>query len=267
MERSAPPPPTEAEDLGVFAPYPGYARFLEWFKEHEDIENEQRVATGDLSTQDPELRAVRDAVAELMPGFDRLRILRKPTPVMVVTKNGLEFRLDQLSDGERNLIAMTGDLARRLVAAHGPKAEPRQAEGIVLIDEVDQHLHPAWQRKVLPALQRAFPKVQFIVTTHSPQVLSSVAASSIVLLHDFEAHALTEATRGRDTNAILRDVFGVPERPEEQVQEIAEITRLIDSLELDEARGRLTRLAVTLSEHDDAVLSLRTRLDFAEAGL
>lgn len=256
-----------SDDRGVAATRPGYERFVEWFKEHEDVENERRVAARDFNVHDPQLQAVREAVAALMPGFENLRIQRDPAPAMVVQKDGVELRLDQLSDGERNLIAMTGDLARRMVIANPASETPRETEGVILIDEVEQHLHPAWQRRVLPALQRAFPNAQLIATTHSPQVLSSVPATSIVLLDGFAAHPVSGATAGRDSNAILREVFGVPERPQEEVVEIGAIDALIEGERFEEARARLAKLAVMLTERDDAVLGLRTRLDFAEAGL
>jgi ABC-type cobalamin/Fe3+-siderophores transport system ATPase subunit len=256
-----------SDDHGVAATHPGYERFVEWFKEHEDVENERRVAARDFNVHDPQLQAVREAVAALMPGFENLRIQRDPAPAMVVQKDGVELRLDQLSDGERNLIAMTGDLARRMVIANPASETPRETEGVILIDEVEQHLHPAWQRRVLPALQRAFPNAQLIATTHSPQVLSSVPATSIVLLDGFAAHPVSGATAGRDSNAILREVFGVPERPQEEVLEIGAIDALIEGERFEEARARLAKLAVMLTERDDAVLGLRTRLDFAEAGL
>ncbi len=253
------------EDAGTVSSRVGYARFIEWFKEREDVENERRVAVRDFNVQDPQLRAVREAVAALMPGFENLRIQRDPAPAMVVTKDGVELRLDQLSDGERNLVALAGDLARRMVIADPSSEAPRETEGVILIDEVEQHLHPAWQRRVIPALRRAFPRAQLIVTTHSPQVLSSVPASSIVLLDSFSALPVTAATEGRDTNAILREVFGVPERPQPQLDEVRAIRALIDDDRLDEARARLDELAAALSEADHDVVALRMRMHVAEA--
>ncbi len=260
--------PDLEEDFGTCTEHAGYERFIEWFKEREDVENARRVAARDLDLQDPQLRAVREAIAALMPGFDNLRIEREVTPpAMVVTKGEVELRVDQLSDGERNLIAMAGDLARRMVIAAPASEAPRELEGVILIDEIEQHLHPGLQREVLPAMRRAFPNAQFIVTTHSPQVLSSVPASAIVVLDGFAAHPLTAPTLGRDTNAILEEVFGVSERPGDSLREVREIAELIHSEKLEEARARLAVLAAMLSEHDDAVLHLRTKLDFAEAGL
>jgi predicted ATP-binding protein involved in virulence len=181
-------------------------------------------------------------------------------------KAGIELSFAQLSDGERNLALMVGDLVRRVCVVLGV-ADPSTAEFVVLVDEIEQHLHPAWQRQVLPALQRVFTQAQLIVTTHSPQVVSSVDASSVFVLHNGEVLPVASPTEGRDTNAILRSVFGVPERPSEVQNTVDDIAKLIDRGELEEAKRALHALTSRLSEDDDAVRRLRTRLDFAEVDL
>ena len=129
---------------------------------------------------------------------------------MVVKKSEQTLYFDQLSDGEKCLLAMTGDIARRLAMANPYADNPLQGGGVVLIDEIELHLHPGWQRRVVPALERTFPNVQFILTTHSPQVLSSVAREQIVLLSGFQAVSRLPYTEGRDSNAILSELMGVP---------------------------------------------------------
>jgi predicted ATP-binding protein involved in virulence len=87
----------------------------------------------------------------------------------------------QLSDGIRNSIALVADIAYRAVQLNphlGARAV-KETTGVVLIDEVDMHLHPSWQQVVLANLREAFPRIQFIVTTHSPQVLSTVRSENI----------------------------------------------------------------------------------------
>jgi predicted ATP-binding protein involved in virulence len=257
-----------AEDFGYIETRPGYHRFVEWFKEREDKENARRVASRNLDLEDPELAAVRRAVAALVPELQGLRMDRESTPATMVAQKGSEtLRLDQLSDGERNLVALVGEFARRLVVTHPGVDDPLCAEVIVLLDEVEQHLHPAWQRRVLPSLRQAFPRTQWIVTTHSPHVVSSVDAAAVVLLEGGGARRANQRTAGRDANAILREVFGVPERPERDSEEVRAILRLIDDAQLEQAKERLETLAGRLSEADEAVVMLRTRLDFAEAGL
>jgi len=256
----------EIDDTSVELFWPGFARFVRWFKDREDIENEQRVAQGDLGLQDPQLKAVRDAVAGLMPGFSRLRIQRSPRPVMVITKGDTQFRLDQLSDGERNLIALTGELARRMAVASPKSDDPRQLEGVVLIDEIEQHIHPGLQREILPRLRRAFPRIQFIVSTHSPQVLSTAPRDAIVAVDNFAARRLAQGAEGRDSNAILSEIFQVTRRPAEQLAQIEETRRLIDQGQLARALEQLDTLAELVSENDEDVLALRMRLFVASAG-
>ena len=91
----------------------------------------------------------------------------------------------QMSDGIRNTIALVADIAWRCVQlnAHLGDAAVRDTEGIVLIDEVDMHLHPEWQQLIVGSLREAFPRIQFIVTTHSPQVLTTVDAESVRIIH------------------------------------------------------------------------------------
>jgi predicted ATP-binding protein involved in virulence len=186
--------------------------FFEWFRDREDAENEQRLRAS-KSYRDPQLQAVRAAVARLVPGLERLRVERSPLR-MLVTKEGKDVAVDQLSDGEKCMLAMVADLARRLALAN-PKADPLKGEGIVLIDEVELHLHPAWQRTVVADLRRAFPNCQLILSTHSPQVLGDVKPESIFLLRRAGKRvevAHPAASFGRDSNQILEELMRVPER-------------------------------------------------------
>lgn len=77
----------------------------------------------------------------------------------------------QLSDGEKCTLALFGDIARRLAIANPSLDDPLQGDGVVLIDELELHMHTSWQRKVISMLKKTFPNIQFIITTHSPQIL------------------------------------------------------------------------------------------------
>jgi predicted ATP-binding protein involved in virulence len=135
-----------------------------------------------------------------------------------VEKQGQELIVNQLSDGEKCLLAMVGDLARRLAIANPSLENPLQGEGVVLIDEIELHLHPKWQREIIPALTRTFPNCQFIATTHSPQVISEVKPNGIYILEATSEGVVArrpESSYGRDSNRILEDLMGVPARPQE----------------------------------------------------
>jgi predicted ATP-binding protein involved in virulence len=216
--------------------------FFEWFREREDLENELRLRNQDFT--DPVLDAVRRAVAALMPGFRELRVQRQPLG-MRVTKDGVDLDVGQLSDGEKCLLAMVADIARRLALANPKATDPCQETAVVMIDEIELHLHPGWQRKVVPGLVAAFPKCQFVLTTHSPQVLGSVRPEDVWLLDKVEGRSVLRrphATFGRESNEILLEVMGTPARPEEIRQRLDAMFRCIDAGELAEARRLRTEL-------------------------
>jgi len=212
------------------------SQFINWFRRREDYENEKRLDRAEF--RDTQLQAVRRVVEELLPGFSDLRIRRQPMR-MVIRKGRAELELRHLSDGERYLLTLGADIARRLALANPMAEDPRLCSAIILIDEIETHLHPSWQRRVIPALAHAFPNCQFIVATHSPQVLSNVRPECIYLLtqEDGELRALRpDASFGRDSNRILEDIMGVDERPSEIKQKLSDYFYLIDQGKMDEAR-------------------------------
>jgi predicted ATP-binding protein involved in virulence len=224
--------------------------FFEWFRGREDLENELRLK--DPTYRDKLLAAVRAAIEALVPGFSDLRVTRAPLR-MLVTKQGADVEVNQLSDGEKCLLAMTADLARRLALANPAAAAPLHERAIVLIDEIDLHLHPAWQRTVLAALLRTFPGCQFLVSTHSPQVLSEVPAGAVRLL---QKHGTTleisppAASFGRDSNRILEDLMGVEERPASIKSLLNELFQLIDRGDLSTAREKRREIAERIGEDE-----------------
>jgi predicted ATP-binding protein involved in virulence len=183
---------------------------------------------------------------------------------MIVQKGDTTLEIDQLSDGEKNLLALAGDLGRRLAQANPSLEDPLSAEAVVMIDEIELHLHPGWQRMVVERLRETFPHCQFILTTHSPQVLSQIPAESVILLDRFQRVELPAGTLGRDSNSILSEIMGVPERPQATAERIHEIARMIDEEELLQARVALDELARQLGEHDSEVVRLRSLIEFLE---
>ena len=240
-----------------------FRSLFQWFKAREDAENELKVSRQDLTLEDPQLAAVRRAVSGMLPGFAGLRVQRDPLH-LVIRKGDDTLVIDQLSDGEKLLLALAADLAHRLAIAYADHGDPLQGEAIVWIDEIELHLHPAWQRRVLASLRRTFPNCQLIVTTHSPQVLSEVPNEAVVLVENFQFVRPGAPTAGRDSNAILSEVMGTPERPATQLGVIRAISTLIDEGRNAEARVKLDALAQEISEQDREVVGLRSMLHFLE---
>ena len=139
----------------------------------EDIENQAKVRNNNMGYEDRSLKVVKKAMLAMLDGFEDIHIERKSLS-MKVTKNGRNFKINQLSDGEKCTISLFGDLARRMALANPGRENPLEGTGVVLIDELELHMHTSWQRKVLGVLKETFPNIQFIITTHSPQILGEL---------------------------------------------------------------------------------------------
>lgn len=150
-----------------------------------------------------------------------------------------------LSDGIRSMLTLVADIAFRIVKLNpnlGPFAVT-QTTGIVLIDEIDMHLHPSWQQTVLGSLREAFPRIQFIVTTHSPQVVTSVPTESIRILSENGVSAAPAGTEGAESSRALKQVFSVETRPpnNDATKELLRYLALVDKGEWDSPDARTLR--------------------------
>jgi len=216
-----------------------FKRFFIWFRNREDAENEQRVDSPQF--RDRGLEAVRNAVAAFTD-FRDLRIRRKPLLRMTVVKQGMELNVAQLSDGERNMLALVGDLARRLSVLNPSLPNPNQGRGVVLIDEIDLHLHPRWQRTVVTSLERTFTNCQFVVSTHSPQVLGELVTESIVLLRDGALVGHPQASFGLNSSQVLEEIMDASSRSADVKRQLDSLFSLLERGDLDSARQLISIL-------------------------
>lgn len=224
--------------LDALAPSSSFKTFVSWY---EQLALEARSSTGRfarLPARPEQLLAAVQKAAEtvLAPsGWSRLDWDFDEEVLMVAHTSGRRLPVSFLSDGVRTMLALVADVAHRC-ARLNPQFGEQAAErtpGIILIDEVDMHLHPSWQQQCVRLLQRAFPHLQLVLTTHSPQVLSTVAAESIRILSVGEdgIGAVTEPreqTRGVEAGDVLEGVMGVDEAPDvEELRLVREYERLI----------------------------------------
>jgi AAA15 family ATPase/GTPase len=177
------------------------------------------------------------------------------------SKDGQRFEFSQLSSGEKMMLSLVVDIARRLAIANPSLDNKLEGEGIVLIDEIDLHLHPQWQRKLLPALTHTFPNIQFIVTTHSPQVLSHLSRESVFLLEDNKISDREIYTEGRDSNSILQDAFHLPKYEKEYENKLREIYHLIDNDDGKNAQELLEKLKEKRGDNDLEVMRMQSYID------
>lgn len=144
-----------------------------WFYTKENEEHRLQKEKRSFDVTLPELDAVRSAICSVFEDINEPRIKLNPLR-FVVNKKDEELELEQLSDGYKTLLALVMDLAMRMAVANPSHSDPLTVPAFVMIDEVDLHLHPTWQYRVLNDLLRTFPNTQFVVTTHSPFIAESI---------------------------------------------------------------------------------------------
>lgn len=238
-----------------------FRTFFEWFRNREDLENEIKVREN-YDYQDKQLTAVKKAILSFFDGFTDIRVHRNPL-AMMVTKDYVRLNIKQLSDGEKCALAMIGDLARRIAIANPSLDEPLLGNGIVLIDEIELHMHPTWQRKIIPTLRKTFPNIQFIFTTHSPQILSQIDEEMKVFssINDIEKHSIIftehQPLNGWDVNDILGNFMNTPEINIDTGALIESIYDAIDLKEFDRADRLIEELENKTNSKNKNVIELK----------
>lgn len=210
-------------------------------------------------------RLVRTAITQMVEGATDLRYSPQREEVVVVFKNNEVYPLDYLSDGQRTTLTLVGDLATRMARLNPHLGESALDEtpGVVLIDELDLHLHPTWQRHIVQDLRRTFPQVQFITTTHSPQIISEVEPSALMHLkrtpQGIRVHRSQQAY-GLDSNWILESLMDTPERPPDAKAQIKRVENALHAGDLETARQQLEELRDLLHGDDPDVVRLEASI-------
>lgn len=238
-----------------------FKRFFIWFRNLEDQENEFR--RDDPLHRKPELEAVREAIASLT-GFSELRVRRNPLR-MTLCKAGQELNVQQLSDGERTLLALVGDMARRLSMLNRVPSK-RQGPGVVLIDEIDLHLHPRWQRDVVAKLEGAFPQCQFILTTHSPQVLGELPPEAVKVLGDGQLRPAPGRTLGLSSSEVLEEIMEGPSRNTVVAQALRTLEHAMEDGDYPQAHRHLAALRSQVGDIPE-VLRLEEQLAWLDPAM
>ncbi len=229
-------------------PINGDNDLLEWIKFETTRQDKQRLKNRNFDYEEKNLKIVSDVVIRFLNEFSdnsfsslHLETIELPKQnifdfrtedILIIEKDKNRINIDYLSSGEKLLLQLLADISRRLTLANPSLENPLKGNGIILIDEIDLHLHPKWQRNILPALTKTFPNVQFIVTTHSPQIVSSVPNESIFVLRDNQLINNDFYSEGRDANAILQDVFGIEKRPKEFSNKLVNFYQLLENPEV-----------------------------------
>lgn len=223
-------------------------------------------------TPTPELIAVKSAIVQCfqgITGFDDVDVqfnLDTHELDILYRNEGSErerYPMKELSDGYKNTLSMVADIAYRMAVLNPWLLDQVLSEttGIVLIDEIDLHLHPQWQQRIIGDLRTIFPKVQFIVSTHAPLVINSVKKENLLILTDQQASEPQNEIFGRDANAILNSIMGVNERPDKIKQMFQTVYDAIDEQRYDDAAATLRQIEDKIGSADPELTSAQISLE------
>lgn len=229
---------------GALDPDSRFRAAFEWFNAMEDEERRQQQSKRDFDYKHPDLQVVRTAIERMLDGFHNPRTETRPLRFVIdrqMSKGKKRtLRISELSDGYRVVLGLTMDLARRMAEANGHigagdlEKNPLDLPAIALIDEVDLHLHPRWQQRIVTDLMRTFTATQFILTTHSPQVLSTVKRENIrVIGLDADGNPIAKpplaSTYGEPSGDLMHSVMFVdPQPPVPEKDDLLHLTALVD---------------------------------------
>lgn len=173
-----------------------------------------------MLTETAQMDIVSRAITTVVPSISRIWVeTASGADIIKVTNDLQDVTIEQLSDGQRVFLALVADLARRMIMLNPLLKNPLEGRGIVLIDEIELHLHPKWQQEVITVLRTVFPNIQFVITTHSPIVLSTTETRCIrEFRENNESGELfldipPIQTKGSENSEILEQVMGVFSTP------------------------------------------------------
>ncbi len=222
----------------------------------------------------PGFEVVRRAVLGCVPEADDLWFDVDHAD-LVCSIGGVAQPLGNLSDGQRMLLAMVADIAIKAVTlnAHLLPANKlgfddelfvlKKTPGVVLIDELDLHLHPSWQRSMTADLNRTFPAIQFICTSHSPQIIGEVPPGQIRII-DGDTVYSPDRSLGVDSSRILEEIMDTKSRTKEVDGLLSKLARQIDDDDFEGARSTIHEATKTLGENDPEIIRARTLIAFVE---
>ena len=236
------------------------AEFKAWMRVQEEISLERPRAKRVLG-------AFGHALTRFLPDYSYLHLADENDDageLLLVRGGTAALPIQQLSDGERGVLAIVLDLTRRLAQANPLMENPAaEAEAVVLIDEIELHLHPGWQRRIVKNLTETFPKCQFIATTHSPQVVGEVEPDRVHIMSDGDVYSPRHSF-GVDSSRVLEEVMDAHSRNADIQEVLQGISRRVEEDRFDDARNLLRNLADLVGDDDPEVTRVRTLLEFLE---
>jgi predicted ATP-binding protein involved in virulence len=258
----------EKEDLSRFV---GYRKCLDGRINVKHLERwmERQARIAFHENKSPLLdRLVREAISSMIPNVETIHYNPRQASVTATYEDGTVLPLEHLSDGYRTMLALVGDLASRMARLNPHLGEEtlRRTPGVVLIDELDLHLHPAWQRRVIEDLAGTFRRIQFISTTHSPQIISEVeTGKTLVLEHDTSGiQVKEEESYGLDSNWVLQHIMEVSPRPQKIERLINKVERALAQEDYEGAKKHLNQARREAKRTSGTMTRLQAKIDTLE---
>lgn len=177
----------------------------------------------------------------MIPGYNNLRIKLNPSRMIITNGNGENLRIEQLSGGYKAVLSMVADIAKRLAMANPNSKNPLQEEAVILIDELDLHLHPRWQKSIVSDLKRTFPNCQFIVTTHSPFIVQSLTKEEIINIEK-DNESKNGSYEGWSIEEIQEHEMGVDVKTQKYEDAISKFSEAIDNEDIKLAKEMYNQL-------------------------
>ncbi len=177
----------------------------------------------------------------------------------------VKMPLNRMSDGYKCTISLITDIAYRM-AQLNPQLREKvlDAPGVVIIDEIDLHLHPEWQKRILGDLTSIFPNIQFIVSTHTSSVISSVKSENLVILNGNKIEPPNGEVYGKDSNTIISGVMRSSERPDRIMNMFSDFYGALDDFDIKKSRAIIEEIEGLIGANDAELAACYTKLKLAE---
>ena len=230
--------------------------FYDWFKTEEDIE--LRGLRENINYKNPKLNCVRTALERMIKGYTNLRIELAPSRMILTNAEGVDLQVDQLSGGYKAVLSVMADIAKRMSIANPDSENPLEEEAVILIDELDLHLHPKWQKTIVDDLKRTFPNCQFIISTHSPFIIQSLNAEELFDISTMQYAVENGSYNGWSIDAIQEQKMGVSPKTSVFNKQLEDFSRAMDQENYDEAKALYSQLKkmVDPTSHESKILDL-----------
>lgn len=239
-------------------------QMMQWFEDMTYIQLQEGHPIVELETVKAALRECYLSVDDSVTDAQFIYNVKSHELEIHMVRDGQaeQFPVRSLSDGEKGIISLVADIAYRMALLNpGLLDNILKTPGVVLIDEIDLHLHPAWQKKIVSDLTRIFPNIQFIMTTYSPSILVNVSNENVLLLDHFHLYRPQTTTYGRTVDEVLQEVMDINVRPDKILALENSFDQAIDMENYELAKNILQQMRTILGDHAKEVIENQIILD------